>query len=680
MIKVVGPTDSREYEAALKLSELIAQSWPQVQESTEDSIYIIAAAKCHGQGVRDIDLLLLAGLQPGYSYAPFLSVTDRSGQPIRPPSIEVLSLCAIIELKDHPPEKVEFNGTLVDVFYGPQRKNASEQVEKQLHSFLNYLKTQGIAKLPLVTPLIWLSNVANTELPRRPHNIIGSALTWELLLNVIGQNSRVNWINGHWTLDPVGGGSLARLSDIFAKQVRPTRLDRLRMERLNQHSAELAEFNAIIGRKLLVLRGRGGTGKTMRLLQLATHLLDQQDARVLVLTYNKALVADIRRMLTIMNIGDSLAASSIQIQTVHSFLYGVIRALDLFAAGYTDFIANYESLKDEALAYLGSGTISLADLAAKATAGDEPFAWDYVFVDEGQDWPANERDLLLRLYPPAQVAVAYGREQLVRGRTATSWREGAAHGQSEVAMLKKTFRMKTGLARFVSSVARHLGVQNADWEANEELPGGQVIIVDGPYLYDRQLHDTLVTRNSEDQNSPVDMLFCVPPSLVVHSPESAERRSVAATVFTQWGYKTWDGAAEDVRESYPTELEQLRIVQYESCRGLEGWVVVNLALDRFFELKLLEAGMQPAADKAHAATDAPPDGSATPGVFSGDPLQLQGWAAQWVLIALTRAMDTLVIQLDGRYSTLRAALTAAAAELPDVVTWRTTSGVSGQQS
>jgi hypothetical protein len=450
------------------------------------------------------------------------------------------------------------------------------------------------------------------------------------------------------------------------------------MERLYQHSNELTELTNIVGRELLVLRGRGGTGKTMRLLQLATHLLDAQDARVLILTYNKALVADIRRLLTIMNIGDSLAANSIQIQTVHSFLYAVLRSLGLFAAGYTDFIANYESLKDEALIYLASGAISRADLATRATAGDEPFAWDYVFVDEGQDWPANERDLLLQLYHPAQVAVAYGREQLVRGRIATNWREGAVHDQSEVFMLKKTFRMKTGLARFVSSVARHLGVQHADWEANEELPGGQVIIVDGPYLYDRQLHDTLVRRNSDDQNSPVDMLFCVPPSLVVHVQGSAERRSVAATVFSQWGYKTWDGAAEDVRESYPTDLEQLRIVQYESCRGLEGWVVVNLALDRFFELKLREASMQPAADHGPDTTGTESNRSDTPGIFSWDPLQVQGWAAQWVLIALTRAMDTLVIQLDGGYSPLRAALTAAAEELPDVVTWRRAGGTSGQ--
>lgn len=662
MIHIVGPKESREYGAAVELCELLIRAWPRIGESQEDSVYIVVAAKCHGQQVRDIDLLLLASFGADFKYSPFLSVTDRNGQPTRPPLIDVQSLCAVIEVKDHSAQGVRFIGSSVEVAYGYDWKNASEQVERQMYSVQNYLKQVGIARPPIVTPLIWLRNVSNTDLPRRPHNIIGAELTGELLLNVIGQNGRVQFINGQWTLDPIGSNPLdiARLADIFTKEVQPTRLDRLRMERLNQRGAETEELEAVLRKKLLVLRGRGGTGKTMRLLQLAKRLLDEEDARVLILTYNKALVADIRRLLTIMNIGDSLADRAIQIQTVHSFLHSALRSLDVLdvlSEDYTDFLMDYERLKDEAVAYLRSGVVSPEDIAAKSAAHDQAFAWDYVFVDEGQDWPLNERDLLLALYPPAHVAVAHGREQLVRGLTTTNWREGVPQGQAEVVTLKQTLRMKAGLARFVTSVAKHLGAQNTEWEANSDLPGGQVLIIDGPYLYDRRLHDNLVTRNSADLNSPVDMLFCLPPTLVVHNQGDGETRSVAATVFSQWGYKTWDGASEDVREGYPTELDQLRIVQYESCRGLEGWTVVNLSLDRFYDLKLAEGGLQ------HESS------SATPGVFRGDPMQAQSWATQWTLIPLTRAIDTLVIQLDGLQSPLRAALRAAANEHSDVVKW-----------
>ena len=663
MLTIVGPVDVPEHEAARTLSDLLIRAWPRIATSQEDQVYIIVAAKCHGQQVRDIDILLLADLNPGLSYSPFLSVSDRDGQPANPPSIEIRSLCVIVEVKDHAAQGVHFTGTDVIVAYGREWKNATDQVERQKNSLINYFRHLGISKAPIITPLLWLRNVSNTELPRRPHNIMGAEITGDLLLNVIGQNARLTGRKGQETIDPFAGNprNLKLLAEIFTKEVQPTHLDRLRMERINQRSGELASLTQIVGRKLLVLRGRGGTGKSMRLLQLAKYLLDEDDARVLILTYNRALVADIRRLLTIMNVGDSLAERAIQIQTVHSFIYSAVRTLGITSEQENDdFLTNYEPLKNEALAYLTSGTISQADIRQMASTGEGAFAWDYVFVDEGQDWPTNERDLLLQMYPPQKVAVAYGREQLVRGQIAASWREAGTPSHTEIITLKTAFRMKANLARFVSSVAKHLGVQNAVWESNQELLGGQVVVIDGPYLYNRDLHDQWVAQNRADANAPVDMLFCIPPTLVMQDQASGERQSVAARVFSQWGYKVWDGATDKMRDTYPTELEQLRIVQYESCRGLEGWIVVNLALDRLYDLKLQEGSNYAAKTEE------------SPGVFSQDPLQAPSWAAQWVLIPLTRAMDTLVIQLDGGPSALRVALKAAAEEHADIVKWITT--------
>jgi len=159
-------------------------------------------------------------------------------------------------------------------------------------------------------------------------------------------------------------------------------------------------------------------------------------------------------------------------------------------------------------------------------------------------------------------------------------------------------------------------------------------------------------------NSPVDMLFCVPPSSVVHQPISNIARSQAATSLAQWGVNTWDGAAEDIRESYPVDIDQLRIVQYESCRGLEGWITVNLGLDTFYEFKL-----------AKANDFISKQSSQTPGILSVDRISPQLYAARWLLIPLTRAIDTLVIQLDKRHSPVRTALEAAAAEYSDYIEW-----------
>ena len=56
-------------------------------------------------------------------------------------------------------------------------------------------------------------------------------------------------------------------------------------------------------------------------------------------------------------------------------------------------------------------------------------------------------------------------------------------------------------------------------------------------------------------------------------------------MLTNWGYSVWDGVDPDTRHSFPKNIEQLRVVQYESCRGLEGWTVVNLSFDEFYNVK-----------------------------------------------------------------------------------------------
>ena len=105
--------------------------------------------------------------------------------------MEIESLCLVIEIKEHTPGLVRFQGSQVDVRYQNQElwHNASQQSENQKQSLINYLKLQGFGQTPWVTPLIWLKNVLNRDLPRRPHNILGSDSSWDLFINVVGQMS-----------------------------------------------------------------------------------------------------------------------------------------------------------------------------------------------------------------------------------------------------------------------------------------------------------------------------------------------------------------------------------------------------------------------------------------------------------------------------------------------------------
>src|SRR6185312_5151032 len=160
--------------------------------------------------------------------------------------------------------------------------------------------------------------------------------------------------------------------------------------------------------------------------------------------------------------------------------------------------------------------------------------------------------------------------------------------------------------------------------------------------------ERLMKAHEADGNQPVDTLFCVPPAAVIR--EEAVVRSTAAWQLEQWGHAVWDGVSTEVRDSYANSVAQVRVVQYDSCRGLEGWAVVLLGLDELYRYKL--------------ASWKPPSSD-----YSDDPAGASKFAARWVMIPVTRAVDTLVIELGPAETPLHHALRRVASQHPDFVEW-----------
>ncbi len=652
MIRLLGSMEGSEGEAARTLRQLILESWPWAEADSETEIYSIAGVKCHGQPVRDLDLVVLGHFSARASYTPFLHFFDAwSNTPQKPDAVHVQSFCLVIEVKDFGPENVRFVGAQVEAQYGRAWKNVTEQSHKQVYALKNYLQHHRLAS-PYITNLIWLRNVENADLPKRPHNILGGNATWELFLNVIGQQSPPRFREGQWIIDARLSDqpdTLPAVCDLLTKTIQPTRLDRVRMDRICR-AAVNSDWLGLLGAKQLIFQGRGGTGKTVILLRLAWKAYEEQNARVLILTYNKALVADLRRLFALMNLSDSLGESAIQIQTIHSFLHSALRNLG-FDEQETSFLQSYETQKERALSYIRQGAITPSDLEALVTGRDD-FNWDYVFVDEAQDWPENERELLRHFYPTKRLVIADGVDQLIRSQTPCDWRAGLAAQEIFTVKLKSCLRMKAGLARFVTQFASALGLGQWNIQPNADAPGGRVILIEGDYFANREFHEQLIQYNAADGNHPVDMLACIPPSLVIRDSAGSVTESIPANILTSWGQEVWDGVSEDIRTSYPTSVKQLRIVQYDSCRGLEGWITINLGLDAFYEYKR-SLWRPPAASE--------------PGVFADDPALAHLFAARWVMIPMTRAIDTLVIQTDAKPSPIRDALDQAAKACSDFV-------------
>lgn len=98
----------------------------------------------------------------------------------------------------------------------------------------------------------------------------------------------------------------------------------------------------------------------------------------------------------------------------------------------------------------------------------------------------------------------------------------------------------------------------------------------------------------------------------------------------------------------------LRIVQYDSCRGLEGWTVINYAFDDFYDYKY-EQWLAAPQDLG--------------GLFDTKEELAAALAAQWAMIPLTRAMDTLVISISGHPSVVKDALMDVQKRRSDFIEW-----------
>jgi hypothetical protein len=338
----------------------------------------------------------------------------------------------------------------------------------------------------------------------------------------------------------------------------------------------------------------------------------------------------------------------IKVQTALSFVYSWLARLGATDAE-TDCYDEYVGACGEAVKLLDGGALTALDIDAIKRSEPEKFDYDRVMVDEAQDSPRPEVNLVKRLYDPAAIVIADGLDQLVRGERA-DWLAGIARDDRLVLSLVQCLRMKRNLAVFLIALAERVGL-DLDIVPNERAGGGRVVIASGSWSTQRALHDELAAYAAEAKNEPVDSLFCVPDEAI---SRGRPKRSDVAAALESWGEASWDGVDGGNRRDFPRSTGEYRIVNYKSCRGLEGWNVVLEDLDVFWKERFrrkMEAGLSAVESEQLHDLD--------------ELARVEAW--RWCFIALTRPIDTLVITLADPASTLGRAVLAVAENFPDVV-------------
>lgn len=684
-ITLKGVPGTNEYRAGEKLKSILKSG---IGNRANGRVVIKANATLIGTEVKDIDLLVIGVFDPDYRleallltryYDPGLKIVVE--EPPKRRNVRFNSFCFCIELKSHPAEDIRVEGTDVFVPYDQKLSNVTYQSERQKQSVRFFLESR-ISEGFFVSNLIWLENVSRSQLSEllganaietHTHNILPSNFNaFDLLQLLIMQRPPVaNKYGFYSSAIPKDDGLLLIKKvedalDLFEKVRKNVgKLTRQQLERITTRLLDEQKYAQEIGNKIVIFSGRAGTGKTVKLLRVAFDLASNHSKRCLVLTYNHALASDMRRTIHLSGISDGYEVSTVSVTTLDSFFYQLLTSLGLLRDkfGYAD---NRDRHIIDLWEYLEAGVLTDADLNRLAAP---QLNWNYVLVDEGQDWRLEEKNILFRLFGSKHLIVADGLDQMIRGSKKCDWSDGVDAYKPPAE--KRCLRQKRNLANFVNAYAEKMYL-NWKLEPREEFPGGKIVVVVGEYS--PEIHKPLYASCVESGNLAYEMLVLVPPNLVVKKLDSEPnlqtetetsssnrifrdgRRSLLLDRFVDSGVKFWDGTNRDIRQEYPVDLEEHRLLQYDSCRGLEGWVVVCVEFDNFIKYKI--DTFKPEENE-----------QASLGLFSPKE-KAQQFAHLWSLIPLTRAIDTLVITLADGNSHVAHVLRELHDEFPDYVEWR----------
>ena len=656
MFNFFGRKEGSEYQAAESIRDNIFNLWPDLANSKTDHVNFYVSSKFYGAAIEDIDLLVLANFEnprqfdPGKAFQVF-----NSNERVVPQTAFVKNLALVIEVKSHDPSGVRFEGQSAFVRYTrngtPYWDPVTEKNRDQMFVVRNALLARGWSIY--VQNLIYFTGLHDKDVPSGDHNFITRSNSFEAVLNQIGGLVKAHLgTNNSATLMFSKDDQVKEAMDAASGLVpvlEPTSIDRRRMDRILKASLP-HEWISELGTKTIVFRGRGGAGKTVILLQLAYQAYDRNQQRSLLLTYNKSLVADMKRTMAMMGIPKNLDTGGLHISTVHGFIRKVSKELGVLGDG-RDFLGDYDEIKREILDYLEDEVITPQDIENLKHRLPSEFCWDLVFIDEGQDWPEDEILIIQKLYVHTSLVVADGVDQYVR-QSVADWSLNVPKDKLRVRRLMRCLRMKENLATFNNTLAQKLGL--LDWEAqpNKEASGGKVVIIEGDLVGKNSLVPPMIKDAKLLGNHPIDLLACVPPKLVVRTGDSY--KSIPGKTLPLIGQDVWDGVSPDVRDAYPTKNSALRIVQYDSCRGLEGWTVINYQLDDFWVYK---------RDSKKQNFDTKYD------LFESEEELAELEASRWLMIPLTRAIDTLIINVSERPSKLKAVLSDVYQENRDFVEW-----------
>ncbi len=624
--------DTREEEAVETLRNSLDQDFRNIP-SASGRICLLTNVTYGGGSSGEIDILMLCDLS-GVTFN--LYVPDDQEKK----DVVVQRLCYILEVKDHDYNGVEIFNNGFNVKYDGVWHPVSSQSRKQRFDFKKYLG-RYLGYSPFIYNYLWFREITGNELDSvvlrakdgisYDDNALPKSFSFKKLVQktIYVTPDSVRWNKERttgWMNCCSGVDFVSDITKHFTQRrvvVGQLTQNRLNLLSMKEASHEIQDINSD---NLTLFEGRAGTGKTIKLLQVAIKYKNQ-GKRCILLTFNRALISDINRILFLSGIYSKPDKPTVTTSTLHSFFMELMVLLGIRDDKIIDDADEYfnksgykKDLK-ETYEYI-TECLSKTELKNfKDTS--EYIDWDYILVDEAQDWLEIEKDILYAIYGPERIVVADGVDQFMRSDYKIDWADGVINDiyrrNDEICL-----RQKPNLVRFVNGFAQEVGLGEWHVKENDQYNGGRVIVVQ-KYITD--LHIELLNDGKKANAVPYDILFLVPPQDV------NDGHFIKYELYKQNRISLFDGTNPDNREYFSLDNSLCRLYQYDSCRGLEGWSVICYDFDFLVEKKYeifvskLQNGEMPCYMGASIAETA------------------KVMTYMWALMPLTRAIDTLVITL-----------------------------------
>ena len=603
-------------------------------------IIIASSVQLYGQAVRDLDIVILGHLI-GYKTQLHSKVRNTNDIVVGPINVEVevKDFCFVIELKDHEARDITYdNFCLYAKYKDGSTRNVTEQSENQKYALKEFIRINSSVKPPYIVNLIWLRQIETQSQIQKINaiNILLKNCSFHDMLQtavLCGEDFIPKQKKNGFELSsvkPVKTIEIDKLFNYFSEERK--KIGTITIRKVQQITTDIIDKQLqkiTTDKDITLIKGVAGTGKTSKILRIAYLLQKEENARCLILTYNRALVGDIKRLLAFTDVSDRLDYRTVSIQTMQSFFRQMM--LDFGdTLGITfdgNFDEDYKNGLEIVHKYIKENLIDEQEIENVKKRNPE-LCWDYILVDEAQDWLDEEKEVLMKFYNKGRLIVADGVDQIVRGTIPQNWLVGVDKNCYQESNSNICLRQKNNLVMFDNVLAKKLGISWKVKETPQGMGGGKVIITDK--ILTENFTKGLLNECVSAGNEAYDMIFFTPPSLVDKNSSGLHHFSLNDQ-FKNWGIDLFDGTNENTRGSY-AKVEQARVYQYDSCRGLEGWVAVCLNFDDFIAYK----------EEDYVINNRDVENPIVMDTFKDRQKQ---YVYRWIMMAVTRPVDTLVITL-----------------------------------